>query len=154
MKWSVNRLNPLQNEWNRALYLEPGKCTELGSKKISQWPVRPENFTKKIPQDHSLRSYSAQARLHHHRLPPLQLSSDFQVSKPSFLWLVVLGERLGGRPKPSWSPSLAPRTLLGHWGQQVPCPELTAVDCMPSLSKFLPAGQSCTFLFLHIWFKI
>ena len=70
MKWSVNRLNPLQNEWNRALYLEPGKRTELGSQKISQWPVRPESFTKKVPQDHSLSSYSAQARLHHHRLPP------------------------------------------------------------------------------------
>ena len=37
--------------------------------KIFQWPVRPESFTKKVRQDHSLRNYSAQTRFHRHRLP-------------------------------------------------------------------------------------
>lgn len=111
--------------------------------KIFQWPVRPESFTKKVPQYHFLKNYPTQTRLHCHRLPSLQLSSDFQVSKPSFLWLVVLGVR--SRPS---------QPLCGYQNWAT-CPEWMAADFIPCLSKYLPTGQSCTFLwFKYIWFKM
>ena len=119
--------------------------------KIFQWPVRPESFTKKVPQNHSLRNYSAQTRLHCHRLP----SPSAQLRFPSVKTLLPLAGGARRKAKTILAPPWLPKQ---YWGTGVKRQHglngWLWIVCLVSANSYLLASQSCTFLFSHTWFKI
>lgn len=119
--------------------------------KIFQWPVRPESFTKKVRQDHSLRNYSAQTRFHRHRLP----SPSAQLRFPSVKTLLPLAGGARRKAKTTLAPLWLPKQ---YWGTGVKRQHglngWLWIVCLVSANSYLLASQSCTFLFSHTWFKI